>query len=189
MVTAITRTMLCVFAAVALVSVGCVRAAESQTDPARKTAASSPCYVLMVTSLDGQQISSTPLLDIKPETVKLLNDSPYDGIALEIVDMRSGQPVPTREDIIKRAEELAALSTKDIWPRVELSRIIERSPDINAGAYCYEEKWTMDDVGALGTSGVPQDRATRVSTAYFKRIKGYDLYDEAGALKQRRRRP
>lgn len=139
-------------------------------------------YVLMVTSMDGQQISSTPLLDIKPESISVLNDSPYDGIALEIVDMRSGQPLPTRDDIISRADEIRALSAKDIWPRVELSRIIQRSPDSNAAAYCYEEKWTMDDIIALGATGVSQERATRVSTAYFKRIRGYDLYDEAGAL-------
>lgn len=167
---------------VAAFIVGCQVPGRICVEASQTTKDRSGPYVLMVTSMDGQQISSTPLLDITPEMIETVNDSPYDGIALEIMDMRSGQPVPDREDVIRRAETLKAASTKHIWPRVELTRIIRRSPDSHSAAYCYEEGWTMDDVLALGTSGVSQDRATRVSTAYFKDIKGYDLYDEQGAL-------
>jgi hypothetical protein len=58
----------------------------------------------MVSSMDKGSISSTPLLDIAPGMIEFLNDSPYDGIALNLMDMRSGQPVSAREDVTPTPE-------------------------------------------------------------------------------------
>ncbi len=134
-------------------------------------------YVLMVTSLDDG-ISSTPLLDILPQTIKILNDSPFNGIALTLMDPYSGQPIPSKEKVAKKAQNIKAISKKDIWARVDINRIIQRCK----GDPYYEKGWTKEELAKLSTTGLPFGKVRKMSTVYFDKIKGWDIFDDEGAL-------
>ncbi|MDD2710675.1 MAG: hypothetical protein PHV34_22070 [Verrucomicrobiae bacterium] len=135
-------------------------------------------YLLMVTSMD-EGISGTALLDVKKETAGLFNNSPFDGFALNLWDLYSAQPLPDEQTVMAKVGELKAATTKEVWPRVNLNRIYQRLPK----CHYFDEKWKMEDVAKLPKQGtVAVNDVRRQSTPYFSRIKGVDLYDEAGAL-------
>lgn len=133
-------------------------------------------YLLMATSMD-ESISSTPLLDIKKELIDVFNDSPYDGISLNLLDIYSGQVVIDEPTLLDRAKELKSISRKDIWPRINVNRIYQRKEK-----HCYNARTTSDAVSKIPARGAPVDKVRRDSTDYFTKIKGVDIYDEAGAL-------
>lgn len=135
--------------------------------------------MLMVTSMD-QDISSTPLLDVTKETVALMDGSPFDGIALNLVDMYSAQPLPDEKTVLDKAKELKVRSKRDIWVRVNMSRMYQRGKQDKG--YYYSEGWRLEDLAKLPKSGVAVNKVREMSTPYFSRIKLVDIYDEAGAL-------
>lgn len=134
-------------------------------------------YVLMVTSLDSQ-ISSTPLLDIKNETIQILNESPFDAIAFYLIDNYSGQPIVNEAALMEKADQLKNISKKDIWVRVNINRIYQRSKE---HPY-YQRGYTKEDVLKLPMRGLNTGETAKISTPYFDKIKGMDIYDEEGTL-------
>ncbi|MDD2710673.1 MAG: hypothetical protein PHV34_22060 [Verrucomicrobiae bacterium] len=135
-------------------------------------------YLLMVTSMD-EVISGTALLDVKRETIALFDNAPYDGMAFNLVDIYSAQPLADEETVMAKARELKSATKKDIWPRVNLNRIYQRLPK----CHYYADKWKMEDAAQMPKQGVVEVNDIRKrSTPYFSRIKGVDVYDEAGAL-------
>ncbi|MDD5598983.1 MAG: LamG domain-containing protein [Victivallaceae bacterium] len=134
-------------------------------------------YLLMTTSMD-EQISSTPLLDITRDAVKLFNDSPFDGIALNVVDIYSAQKIPPEKIFLDKASEFKSVTGKAIWPRVNLNRIYQRKMK-----HVYNKiKPEAADMDAVPDRAVPVSIARKQSTYYFRKINLIDIYDQAGAL-------
>jgi len=142
-------------------------------------------YLVMVSSLD-ERISSTPLLDVKNETIELLNGSPFDGIAFNLVDIYSGQPLPDERMVIQRAEELKSISMKEIWVRVNMNRMYQRSKgSVYSVDYDENPKIFAKDLEALSKlpyRGLAYGEVRKQSAPYFAKIKGVDIYDKEGAL-------
>jgi hypothetical protein len=133
-------------------------------------------YLLMATSMD-ESISSTPLLDIQDELIKVFNDSPYDGISLNLLDIYSGQPVIDEATLMEKAKKLKAISKVDIWPRINVNRIYQRKEN-----HCYNTKVDNDAAEKIPATGYPVWKARRESTNYFTKIKGVDICNGTGAL-------
>jgi hypothetical protein len=104
----------------------------------------------MVTSLDP------PLGKITNAQIELLNDTPFDGVAISLLGIYDGGPVPEEAAILARCQELRGLSKKPIWPRVYLNRLIGFLPSASRRSACSNPE-------------------------YFDRIKGFDLWNDAGA--------
>ena len=134
-------------------------------------------YILMVTSFDST-ISSTPMLDIEPEIIRLLNGSPFDGVTFNLIDIYSGQPLPDEKSVIFKAKQLKTISKKDLWVRVNINRIYERD---KKHPY-YESGHKKEDLAKLPMKGISAGEVRKLSTAYFDKINGMDIYDEEGAL-------
>lgn len=133
-------------------------------------------FIMMVTSWD-ERISSTPLLDIAPEEIEILDTSPFDAVALNLVDIYSAQPLPNAGEVLERAGELRDASRKEVWVRVNLNRMFERCP----GNYYWDGDATMEDVEALPTRGASIADVRFQSTPYFAAINVMDLFDDVGA--------
>lgn len=106
--------------------------------------------VLMVTSFDP------PLSKLTDAEVRLLNDTPFDGVAISLFGIYDGGPLPNEAALLARCAELRRLSNKPIWPRVYLNRMIGFLPTASRRTACFHPE-------------------------YFDRIKGFDLWNEAGA--------
>ncbi|MDD5598163.1 MAG: hypothetical protein PHV82_09470, partial [Victivallaceae bacterium] len=133
-------------------------------------------YLLMVTSMDDR-ISTMPFADMKKENIEIFNDSPFDGIALNLMDIYSAQTLPDENNLCKKAKELKAAAQKDVWIRVNLNRIYQR----NKKNCYYDENAVLEKLSE--ESSFKRSNIRKLSTPYFKRIKCVDLYNEAGALK------
>jgi hypothetical protein len=107
-------------------------------------------YVLMVTSLDP------PLGKLGNDQIALLNDTPFDGVAISLLGIYDGGPLPGEAATLARCGELRALSKKPLWPRVYLNRLVGFLPTASRRSIC-------------------------VQPEYFDRIKGFDLWNAAGA--------
>jgi hypothetical protein len=99
------------------------------------------------------------LLQLTDEQLRLLDASPYGGLATWVLDYRSAEPPPELEAIRPRLQYLREHTRKHLWPVVFLNRMIEPGPD-------YKE----------GDRSGPQRE--------FAKIRGLDLDDQAS----RRRR-
>ncbi|MDD5598911.1 MAG: hypothetical protein PHV82_13265 [Victivallaceae bacterium] len=142
-----------------------------------KSSSKSQPYLLLVTSMD-QHISSTPLFDIGKKDIEVFNGSPFDGIALNMVDIYSAQQPVNEKIMSKKISEFKAVAQKAIWPRVNLNRIYQRHEN-----HVYSKKDPcIEDIKALPVQGMSTGKARRESTYYFEKINVIDLYDEAGAL-------
>ncbi|MFA5089353.1 MAG: hypothetical protein WC552_10015, partial [Candidatus Omnitrophota bacterium] len=137
-------------------------------------------YLVMVTSMD-EEISSTPLLDVKKETIELLNGSPFNGIAFNLLDIYSGQPVPDEKMVLDKARELKSIARKDIWVRVNMNRMYQGGKEAK-DYYYYEPGWTLKDLAKMPKKGLSVKEVRRKSTPYFTRVKCFDIYDKEGTL-------
>ncbi|HUS81159.1 MAG TPA: hypothetical protein VM283_07820, partial [Armatimonadota bacterium] len=117
--------------------------------PAAADAAAPSPYLLMVTSLDP------PLERLSDAQVALLDDTPFDGVAISIMRIYDGGPIPDEAALLARCAELKQLSSHPIWPRVYLNRLIGFLPTATRRSAC-------------------------TNPEYFDPIKGFDLWDEAG---------
>ncbi len=97
-----------------------------------------------------------PLGKVSDAQVELLNDTPFDGAAISIMGIYDGGALPDEAALLARCAELKKLSRKTLWPRVYLNRLIGFLPKVSRRSACS-------------------------SPEYFDRIKGFDLWDEAGA--------
>jgi len=98
------------------------------------------------------------LADFKPEQMKVLNGSAYDGVAVPLAGAYDTAPVP---DFSAYAAQIAAVKKNchyHVWPWVFSNRLIGRPPDARAHS-------------GLG----------KKAPEYFRRIKALDLDDAAGA--------
>jgi len=112
--------------------------------------AATPPYLLMVTSLDP------PLSQLTDAQVALLNDTPFDGVAISLTDIYDGGPLPDESTLLQRCAQLKRHSAHPIWPRVYLNRMVGFLPNTTLRSACRNPE-------------------------YFDRIKGFDLADAAGA--------
>ena len=139
---------ICLAGAILVWTMVALLAAQSSAQPARET--TSNLYVLMVTSLDP------PIEKLTDAQVKLLNGTPFHGVAISIFGIYDGGTLPEEAKLLARCAELRKLSKKTIWPRVYLNRMIGFLPKVSRRKACQNPE-------------------------YFDRIKGFDLWDEAGA--------
>jgi len=135
-------------------------------------------YFLMVTSLDSYHIGSTPFMDVAPDTIRLLNSTPFNGVALALMDANSAQPIVPAVVAIEKAKELKMISKKDIWPRVNINRMYQR----NKKHPCFKSGYNKNDVAKLAVQGLRAGRTAEISTPYFANIKLLDIYDDEKAL-------
>lgn len=127
---------------------------SAASDDSKPTARPTPLgetYVLMVSSMHP------PFVTLNDDHVRALNATPFDGVAVDILDQYDGSPVPEEGSLLRHCRHVRRVSSKRIWPRIYLNRIIEVSADMKA-------------------------RQTYRNLPYFAAIKGMDLYDEAKAL-------
>ncbi|MBE7443744.1 MAG: hypothetical protein HS132_00100 [Planctomycetia bacterium] len=108
-------------------------------------------YFLLVNSSYQNQLDK---LDV--EKIKVLNDSPYHGITVRIINEFDDKPFDF-ESLKKKAEFVKNNTSKQIWPWIFLNRII-------------------------GTNEKDNIRDVIKDKPYFLKIKGMDIYDEAGTL-------
>lgn len=123
--------------------VGDLHAGEKKSMP-------KPYFLLVYSSYENQ----FDKLDM--EKIKVLNESPYHGIAVRVIWEFDDKPFDS-ERIRKYADLIRKHTTKDIWPWVFLNRIVG----------VYEKEQPKDII---------KDKP------YFLKIKGIDIYDEAKAL-------
>lgn len=107
-------------------------------------------YLLMVTSLDP------PLSRLSDTQVALLNDAPFDAVAISILGIYDGGPLPDEAALLERCAQLRELSAHQVWPRVYLNRLIGFLPTATRRSACQNPE-------------------------YFDPIRGFDLWDDAGA--------
>jgi len=107
-------------------------------------------YVLMVSSMHP------PFLRLSDEDIAALNETPFDGVAVDILGQYDGSPVPGESALLEHCRHVRGLSQKPIWPRVYLNRVQEVAAD--------------------------RKHVCR-NPPYFTAIKGWDLYEESGALR------
>jgi len=123
--------------------------ASGQAKPPR--AALGEDYVLMVSSMHP------PFLKLNEQHIQALNATPFDGVAVDIINAYDGSPLPDEAALLKHCKDVRRLSKKAIWPRIYSNRMVTLS----------------DRIKALKANRNP---------SYFIRIKGVDIFDEAGAL-------
>lgn len=99
---------------------------------------------------------SAEMLKLTDEQLRMLDASPYDGMATFLTNYRSTEPSPDLDAIRPRLDSLRGRTRKHLWPVVFLNRIIEQGPD-----YKRENE----------TGPKPE----------FAKIRGLDLDDKAGA--------
>jgi len=109
-------------------------------------------YNLMVTSCDGSW-GDYPLLKMDAERIRLLNDTPFDGVGVMGCDIYTGSVIQDDEIFINKSLEIKKELKKDLWIRVNLNRMIERK----------------------------ESHKVKKDAEYFKNIKGLDLDNSAGA--------
>jgi hypothetical protein len=109
-------------------------------------------YVLMVSSMHP------PFLGLNEEHVKALNATPFDGVAVDIINAYDGTALPDEGALLAHCKKIRALSAKPIWPLIYTNRTIE-VPAAEA-----------------------QERTYIKNPSYFTVIKGMDICGEAGAL-------
>jgi len=108
-------------------------------------------YVLMISSMHP------PFLKLTAEQVRTLNATPFDGIAVDVINPYDGAPLPDENLLLQHCRRIRALSTKPIWPRVYSNRTIELSESLRA-------------------------RKVNANPSYFAAIRGMDINSQAGAL-------
>ena len=96
------------------------------------------------------------LQTITDEQLRILEASPYDGMAVWVVDAEATGEVPAVQTLRPRLAHVRQLTKKDLWPVVFLNRIIEQ--DMNA----------------------PHHDGLKANPA-FADIRGMDLDNETGA--------
>ena len=89
-----------------------------------------------------------------PERLTEFDKSPYDGVAVAPLGPYDVTPVPSVAEIVSQINEIKRSTKKDLWPWVNLKRLIGRDPDS-------DNKYGQDP--------------------YFYRIKGADLENKTGA--------
>ncbi len=97
------------------------------------------------------------LATIADEQLRILEASPYDGMAIWLVNEDTTRQPPDLQALQPRLAHLKQLTRKDLWPVVFLNRIIEQ------------------DTNAPHHEGVKAEAA-------FAGIRGMDLDDAAGAM-------
>ena len=110
------------------------------------------CYLSLITFY-------TPYVTVgTAETMAVINDTPYAGVAPALAGAYATDPVPEYETYAKQVAMLKATCKYDIWPWVFANRIIARMPDGPSHASSHAK-----------------------NPEYFDRIKCLDLDDAAGA--------
>ncbi len=94
---------------------------------------------------------------ITDDQLRILEASPFDGMAVWCLDCRSTETPPALAELGPRLEHLRNNTTKHVWPVAFLNRIIEQTPETT-----------------------PPGQAD--PDPEFAKIRGLDLDDEAGAL-------
>lgn len=107
-------------------------------------------YLLLVSFLAGE------LRDFGTEKIKAINVSPYQGVAIPLIDIYDTGRYK-KKDFDEAVKRLNDNSKKDIWPWIFFNRFVG-----------YEE-------------GQPS-HSELAKAKYFGDIKGFDIYNKAGAL-------
>lgn len=107
-------------------------------------------YLLMVTSLDP------PLAQLSDAQAGLLGGAPFDGVAISLLGIYDGRPLPEEAALLARCQELRRPGGPTLWPRLYLNRCSGFLPSRMRREACQAPE-------------------------YFDRIAGFDLWDEAGA--------
>jgi hypothetical protein len=123
------------------------------------TLAASTAFALPRPYLALFTFQSASFSAITDDQLRILQASPYDGMATWLMDGYDTYDPPSITQLLPRAHHLKRLTRKDLWPFVFLNRIIQQNP-----------------TGSHHT-GMKADAA-------FARIRGMDLDDETGALTQ-----
>ncbi len=66
-------------------------------------------------------------MKLKPADLKAINESPYNGVAIPLLDEDKNEPIPTLTELVDKTKAARASCTKDLWPWVNMNRIIEFS--------------------------------------------------------------
>jgi len=93
---------------------------------------------------------------LTPDKVQQFSKSPYDGMAVSFLRDYATEPIPAVSDMERAIQGWKKITTKDFWPWVYLNRMI--GPD-------------------------PTKNNPRSDNPYFRKIRGIDLDDQAGARK------
>src|SRR5579872_2787833 len=88
--------------------------------------------------------------------IQAVNASPYQAVAVPLTDTYSVRK-PAEEEFMDEVALIKASSKKQIWPWIFLNRIV-------------------------GSKADAKSLSPDADNPYFRRIKGLDLYNEAGAL-------
>jgi len=133
-------------------------------DAAGAVADSRPCYVRAVRPgkrcyLQLISFYTKPLGALRAEELAVLNDSAYQGVSVPLLGSYSTEAVPALESLLPAAQALRDASRLDLWPWVSLNRMIGSSP----------------------TAAAHTSAAQAREQEYFRRIRGLDLGNEAGA--------
>jgi|GEM_PF-1698570 len=122
-----------------------------------------PFPYLLCVSFYTKWFAVKNLLDEK--WVEAVNKTPYHGVAVEIFNAYAVSPPPEFEEVKPLVNLLKEKCRKDIWPWVFFNRFIGR------------EKRTRYVAATKTYQTLPEKQWN-----YFGKIKGIDIYDEAGAL-------
>ena len=95
--------------------------------------------------------------DIDEKWINIINNTPYNGIAVMLDSVVSSKKPVTYDSIVSTLEYIRNNSKKHIWPWVFFNRFMQRKPEKRGGLS--NEAWN-----------------------YFNRIKGMDIYNQTGAL-------
>lgn len=107
-------------------------------------------YLLLLSFYSGN------LIDFNKQKTDIINNSPYNGVAVQVLDAYNTEPIP--EDRLNAAvARIKKNARKHVWPWVFFNRFIG-----------FQE-------GSISHS-------TLSAVPYFKRIRGLDLDNETGAL-------
>ena len=94
------------------------------------------------------------------------------------MDIYSAQLPIDEKTLMAKAEELKSVTTKDIWPRVNINRIYQRKEN----NHYYSASASEDDVRKMLPHGMPVDKVRKAGTSYFNKIKCMDINNDTGAL-------
>jgi len=147
------RSMCVAITGMMLLLAGCgalTRADEPRAAPFQQIAEGRCPYLLSVTFF------TKPITEMAPETLRVINDSPYKGVALPIIDAYDADPVPTEQQLAQALDALDESCDKHLWPWIFANRFYGQAE-------------------VEHSHNAPQHD-------YFKRINAVDLDDEAGAL-------
>lgn len=126
---------------------------DSRQAYVRGVAPGKRCYLHLIS------FYSKALGTMTAEDLAVLNDSAYQGVSVPLQGSYSTAAVPMLESLLPAAQALREASRLDLWPWVSLNRIIGSSPTSTAHS----------------SAGATRDQE------YFRRIRGLDLGNEAGA--------